>query len=104
MKWVYLFAAGLLEITWAVMMKYSEGFTRFWPSAVTVAASIASVAVLALALKQLPLGIAYAVWTGMGIVGTAVLGAWLFKEMLSPVQIACVVMILAGIVGLRLSS
>ena len=80
MKWVYLFAAGLLEITWAVMMKYSEGFTRFWPSAVTVAASIASVAVLALALKQLPLGIAYAVWTGMGIVGTAVLGAWLFLQ------------------------
>lgn len=85
-------------------MKYSEGFSKFWPSVITVIASIASVAVLSLALKQLPLGIAYTIWTGMGIIGTAVLGALLFKEMLSPVQIACVACILLGIVGLRLSA
>lgn len=102
MKWITLLIAGLLEITWAVAMKYSEGFTKFWPSAITAVSYIASAIALSLALKNLPLGTAYAVWTGIGIIGTTILGVLLFKEALSLPQIICVLMIVAGIAGLRM--
>ncbi len=102
MKWVYLLLAGVLEITWAVAMKFSEGFSVVIPSVITGVGYIASAVFLSLALKQLPLGTAYAVWTGMGIVGTAVLGVFLFHEKLSTPQVICVMMIVIGIVGLKL--
>ena len=97
-----LLLAGIFEITWACAMKYSNGFTQFIPSAVTVIGYIASAVFLAVAMKQLPLGSAYAMWTGFGIVGTTVLGAVLFKEDINPAQIICIVMIIAGITGLKL--
>ncbi len=104
MKWVYLIMAGILEITWAVAMKKSEGFTLLVPSIITGVGYIASAVFLSLALKQLPLGTAYAIWTGMGIVGTAVLGVFLFHEKLSVPQVICVILIVIGIVGLKLLS
>ena len=104
MKWVYLILAGALEITWAVSMKFSEGFTVLVPSIITGIGYIASAVFLSLALKQLPLGTAYAIWTGMGIIGTAVLGVFLFHEKLSTPQVICVILIVIGIVGLKLLS
>lgn len=104
MKWVYLILAGVLEITWAVAMKMSEGFTILIPSIITGVGYIASAVFLSLALKQLPLGTAYAIWTGMGIIGTAVLGVFLFHEKLSTPQVICVILIVIGIVGLKLLS
>jgi quaternary ammonium compound-resistance protein SugE len=104
MAWVYLLLAGLLEIGWAIGLKYTEGFTRFWPSVGTAAAMIASLALLGLALRTLPLGTAYAIWTGIGAVGTVVLGIILFGEDASPGRIACVVLIVSGIAGLKLAS
>ncbi len=100
--WLVLFVAGLCEIGWAVGLKYTEGFTRLWPSVVTVMAMIASVALLGLALKALPLGTAYAVWTGIGAVGTALLGIYLFNEPRDALRLACIALIVAGIVGLKL--
>ena len=100
--WLILFFAGVAEVTWAVAMKYSASFTRFVPSLVTVVFYIASAVLLSLALHKLPLGTAYAAWTGMGIVGTAVLGIFLFHETLSLAHVACLVMILSGIAGLKL--
>ena len=102
MEWIMLLLAGLLEITWAVAMKYSEGFTVLLPSAVTAGGYVLSAVFLALALKKLPLGTAYAMWTGMGIVGTTLLGVLLFKEKLSLPQALCVLLIVGGIVGLKL--
>ncbi|MCR4716948.1 MAG: multidrug efflux SMR transporter [Lachnospiraceae bacterium] len=102
MSWILLLIAGGLEIFWAVEMKYSEGFTQLVPSILTVIGYILSAVVLALAIKNLPLGTAYAVWTGIGIIGTTVLGIFLFKENLSIPQYICVVLIVVGIVGLRL--
>ena len=102
MKWIYLLIAGILEITWAVAMKMSDGFTVLVPSIITVGGYIASAVFLAIALKHLPLGTAYAMWTGMGIVGTTVLGVFLFQERLTVPQVICVVMILVGIIGLKL--
>ena len=102
MKWIYLLIAGILEITWAVAMKMSNGFTVLVPSIVTVVGYIASAVVLAIALKQLPLGTAYAMWTGMGIAGTTILGIFLFNEKLSLPQVLCVILIVVGIVGLKL--
>lgn len=102
MKWIYLLIAGILEITWDVAMKMSDGFTVLVPSIITVVGYIASAVFLAIALKHLPLGTAYAMWTGMGIAGTTMLGIVIFHERLSISQIICVIMIVVGIVGLKL--
>ena len=104
MAWVYLLLAGLLEIAWAVGLKYTEGFTRLWPSLWTGAAMILSMLLLAAAVKSLPIGTAYAVWTGIGAVGTAVLGTLLFGEPREVTRLLCVLLIVAGIVGLKLTS
>jgi quaternary ammonium compound-resistance protein SugE len=102
MAWVVLIAAGLLEIGWAIGLKYADGFTRFYPSLATAAAMVASLALLGIALKRLPLGTAYAVWTGIGTVGSAVAGMLLFGEAASALRLACIGLIVAGIVGLKL--
>ena len=102
MKWFYLLLAGALEITWAVAMKKSNGFTVLIPSIITGVGYIASAGFLAIALKQLPLGTAYAMWTGMGIVGTTLLGIILFNEKLSVPQVVCVILIVIGIAGLKI--
>ncbi len=104
MAWVYLFFAGLLEIVWAVGLKYTEGFTRLWPSVGTIAAMCVSFALLGLALKSLPIGTAYAVWTGIGAVGTATLGMILFGEPRDALRLLCIALIVAGILGLKLTS
>lgn len=101
MAWIYLFIAGLLEIGWAIGLKYSEGFTRLWPSLGTVAAMIASFAMLGLALRDLPLGTAYAIWTGIGTAGTVVLGILLFGEPADALRLGCIALIISGVVGLR---
>ena len=102
MAWTILVIAGLLEMGWAVGLKYTEGFTRLWPSVGTVAAMVLSMALLGIAVRSLPLGTAYAVWTGIGTVGTVVLGMLLFGESASFVRLACVSLIVAGIIGLKL--
>lgn len=104
MAWTYLFIAGLLEIVWAVGLKYTEGFTKLWPSAGTVLAMIASFFFLSLALKTLPIGTAYAIWTGIGAVGTAIIGLIFFGESRETLRILCILLIVAGIVGLKLTS
>lgn len=104
MPWVILILAGLCEIGWAVGLKYTDGFTRLWPSVGTIVSMIVSIVLLGLALKSLPLGTAYAVWTGIGILGTAVLGMVLFSESVDPLRLACVGLIVAGIVGLKLTT
>ena len=102
MAWVILLVAGLFEVAWAIGLKYTEGFTRFWPSAATVGAMVVSVALLGSAVKSLPLGTAYAVWTGIGAVGAVLLGIALFGESASVARLLCVGLIVAGIVGLKL--
>lgn len=102
MAWSYLFIAGLLEIGWAIGLKYSDGFTRLLPAGLTVIAMVASFAFLGLALRSLPLGTAYAVWTGIGTIGTAVLGIILFDEPVALLRLLCIVLIVTGVVGLRL--
>ena len=102
--WIMLGAAGLLEIVWAIGLKYAEGFTKTVPSAITVAAMVASMLLLAQAARDLPIGTAYAVWTGIGAVGAALFGIMLFAESASLVRMACIALIVAGIVGLKLSS
>lgn len=102
MKWIYLFIAGALEITWAVTMKMSNGFTLLIPSVITGVGYIASAVFLSIALKQLPLGTAYAMWTGMGIVGTTLLGIFLFHEKFSVAQVVCVILIVVGMAGLKI--
>jgi quaternary ammonium compound-resistance protein SugE len=101
MAWVILILAGLFEVGWAVGLKYTEGFTRPWPTLWTVGAMVLSLALLGLALRSLPLGTAYAVWTGVGTVGTALLGIWLFDESADVLRLACIGLIVAGIVGLK---
>ncbi len=103
MAWVLLVIAGVLEVGWAVGLKYTEGFTRLWPTVATAAALIGSMALLGLAIRTLPLGTAYAVWTGIGTVGTAVLGIALFREPASAMRLVCIGLIVAGIVGLKLA-
>ncbi|HOL65629.1 MAG TPA: quaternary ammonium compound efflux SMR transporter SugE [Accumulibacter sp.] len=100
--WAILIVAGACEIIWAVGLKYSDGFSRLWPSTGTLLAMILSVVLLGLSLKSLPLGTAYAVWTGIGAVGTAVCGILLFGEVRSTARLLCIAMIVAGIVGLKL--
>jgi quaternary ammonium compound-resistance protein SugE len=102
MAWVLLFAAGLFEVGWAVGLKYTEGFTRLLPSLGTVLSMIVSLGLLGLALRSLPLGTAYAVWTGVGTVGTALLGIALFGEPATAMRLACIGLIVAGIAGLKL--
>ncbi len=102
MAWLLLLIAGLLEVGWAVGLKYTEGFTRLVPSVLTLLSMTASVGMLALALKTLPMGTAYAVWTGIGAVGTAILGIVLFGDPAGIARIACIGLIVAGIVGLKL--
>ena len=103
MAWVYLIIAGLFEIGWATSMKYAEGLTRPGVTAIAVAASIVSFVLLALAMKTLPLGTAYSVWTGIGAVGSAILGIVLFQESGNPLRLACIGFIIIGIVGLKLT-
>ena len=100
--WISLLLAGLCEIGWAIGMKYSEGFSRLGISALTVAGMVASVVLLDLSLKVLPLGTAYAVWTGIGAVGTALCGIWLFDESGDALRLFCIALIVIGIVGLKL--
>lgn len=104
MSWLILVIAGILEIGWAVGLKYTEGFSRLWPTVWTVVAMIASIGLLGLAAKDLPIGTAYAVWTGIGAVGTVVLGIFLFGEPATVVRLLCVSLILAGIVGLKVTA
>jgi quaternary ammonium compound-resistance protein SugE len=102
MAWLVLVAAGLCEIAWAVGLKYTDGFTRPVPTTLVVAAMVASVWLLAIALRTIPLGTGYAVWTGIGAVGTAIVGMFLFNESRDALRIGCIVLIVAGIVGLKL--
>lgn len=104
MAWIYLFIAGLMEIVWAIGLKYTQGFSRLGPSLVTVAAMIVSFLFLARALVNLPIGTAYAVWTGIGAVGTALLGILLFGESRDPLRLLCIALIVFGIAGLRWSA
>ena len=102
MAWLMLLAAALLEIGWAIGLKYTHGFTRWWPSAWTIVSMIASMVLLAQAARTLPIGTAYAVWTGIGAAGTAVLGIHLFNEPLSAARIAGIALIIGGVLLLRL--
>lgn len=104
MSWFILVIAGLLETGWAIGLKYTEGFTRLWPSVWTVAAMIVSFWLLALAMKVLPVGTAYGVWVGIGAVGTVILGIVLFNEPVNPMRLISVGLIILGIIGLKLSS
>lgn len=104
MAWTYLIIAGLFEIGWAVGLKYTEGFTRLWPSLWTAAAMGVSVFLLAKALQDLPVGTGYAVWTGIGAVGTAALGMALFEEPRGALRLLCIALIVAGVAGLKLTS
>jgi quaternary ammonium compound-resistance protein SugE len=104
MDWIYLVIAGLLEIGWAVGLKYTESFSKLWPSVATICAMIASFAFLAAALKTIPLGTGYAIWTGIGATGTAIIGIIVFGESRELLRILCILLIIAGVVGLRLAS
>ena len=102
MAWLYLFIAGLFEVGWAIGLKYTQGFTRLVPTMLTLASMAVSLGLLGLALKSLPVGTAYAVWTGIGTVGTAILGIVLLGEPATALRLACIGLIVAGIVGLKL--
>jgi quaternary ammonium compound-resistance protein SugE len=104
MAWVLLLIAGAFEVAWAIGLKYTDGFSRLWPSVLTIAAMVVSVVLLALALKSIPVGTGYAVWTGIGAVGTAALGIVLFGEPATLARLGCIGLIVAGIVGLKLVS
>ncbi|WP_085037159.1 quaternary ammonium compound efflux SMR transporter SugE, partial [Cronobacter sakazakii] len=102
--WIVLFVAGLLEVVWAVGLKYTHGFSRLWPSVITIVAMVVSMALLAWAMKTLPTGTAYAVWTGIGAVGAAITGILLLGESANPMRLASLALIVVGIVGLKLST
>lgn len=104
MQWIYLLIAGFFEVAWAVGLKLSNGFTNFCISSLTVLGMIASFYFLSLSLKNIPLGTAYAVWTGIGTVGTVIFGILLFKETVTTTQIFCILLIISGIIGLKLVS
>ncbi len=104
MAWLYLFVAGLFEVGWAIGLKYTQGFTRLVPSVLTLVSMVVSLGLLGLALKSLPLGTAYAIWTGVGTIGTAVLGIVILGEPAGALRLACIGLIVAGIVGLKLVS
>ncbi|MBX3578296.1 MAG: quaternary ammonium compound efflux SMR transporter SugE [Rhizobiaceae bacterium] len=101
MAWAYLFFAGLFEIGWAIGLKYTNGFTRPLPTVLTVASMVVSLGLLGIALKTLPVGTAYAVWTGIGSVGTALLGIWLLGDPATVTRLACIALIVGGIIGLK---
>ena len=103
MAWVVLFLAGLFEIGWAVGLKYTDGFTRLWPSVGTALSMVLSLGLLGIALKTLPLGTAYAMWTGIGIVGTAIFGIVILREPATAARLLCIALIVGGILGLRVS-
>ncbi|AHX13861.1 multidrug transporter [Dyella jiangningensis] len=103
MPWIYLVLAGLFEVVWAIGLKYTEGFSRLWPSVITVSAMTASIVLLAMAVKTLPIGTAYAIWTGIGAVGAVLLGIVLFGDSASPLRLACVALVVLGMVGLKLT-
>ncbi|MBV8875028.1 MAG: quaternary ammonium compound efflux SMR transporter SugE [Metakosakonia sp.] len=104
MSWIILFIAGLLEVVWAIGLKYTHGFTRLVPSMITVTAMIVSIVMLSWAMKSLPTGTAYAVWTGIGAVGAAITGIVLFGESANPARLLSLALIVAGIIGLKLST
>jgi len=104
MSWIYLVIAGVLEVAWAVGLKYTVGFTRLWPSVFTVMTMAASVGMLGLALRQLPLGTAYAIWTGIGTVGTAIFGMLMLGEPTGALRLLAIALIISGIVMLKLLS
>jgi quaternary ammonium compound-resistance protein SugE len=104
MSWLYLFLAGLFEIGWAVGLKYTEGFTRLWPSVGTGLSMIVSLGLLGLALRTLPLGTSYAIWTGIGIIGTAIFGIIWLEESVTAIRLTCIALIILGIAGLKLTS
>ena len=104
MSWIILVLAGLFEVGWAIGLKYTEGFTRLWPTVGTVAAMVVSLGLLGIAMKSLPVGTAYAIWVGVGAVGTVILGIVLFDEPVNVLRIGSVVLIVAGLVGLKLAT
>jgi quaternary ammonium compound-resistance protein SugE len=104
MAWIYLLIAAVFEIGWAVGLKYTDGFTRLWPSVLTIAAMVVSMGLLALAVRSIPVGTGYAVWTGIGAVGTAILGIILFREPVTAARIAFLLMILCGVAGLKFTA
>lgn len=104
MTWIILIIAGLLEVTWAVGLKYTHGFTKLMPTLWTLSAMLGSIGMLGLALRTLPLGTAYAVWTGIGTVGTVIYGIVALNEPASAVRLACIAMIVGGIIGLKLTT
>ena len=104
MTWLILVIAGLFETAWAIGLKYTDGFSRFWPSFWTIIAMVISVWLLGLSVKTLPVGTAYAIWVGIGAVGTVILGIWLFNEPVSPLRVISLLLIVAGIIGLKLAS
>jgi quaternary ammonium compound-resistance protein SugE len=104
MPWFHLIIAGLLEVAWAVGLKQTAGWTRLWPSLITVVLMIASFFFLSLALRTLPLGTSYAIWTGIGAVGTALIGIFIFDEPRTAARLVCILLIVSGIVGLKLAS
>ncbi|OHE85372.1 MAG: molecular chaperone [Lysobacterales bacterium RIFOXYD1_FULL_69_11] len=104
MSWIILVLAGLFEVGWAIGLKYTEGFTRLWPTVGTVAAMVVSLGLLGIAMKSLPVGTAYAIWVGVGAVGTVILGIVLFDEPVNALRIGSVVLIVAGLVGLKLAT
>ncbi len=104
MPWTLLFLAGLFEVAWAVGLKYTDGFTKLMPTTLTVAAMVASIVLLGLAVKHLPVGTAYAVWTGIGTIGTVILGIVLLGDSAAPIRIVCLALIVLGIAGLKLTA
>lgn len=104
MGWLILFVAGLLEIAWAIGLKYTEGFTRLWPSVWTLIALAASMYLLSVAARTLPIGTAYAVWVGIGAAGTAVLGVFLLGEPMTTARVACLTLLIASVIGLRVTA
>ena len=104
MAWIYLVIAGLLEIGWAIGLKYTQGFSRLWPSVTTIVLMIASFLLLAQALKTIPVGTGYAVWTGIGAAGTAIIGILVLGESHAPLRLLCLALIIAGVIGLKVLS
>lgn len=104
MAWIYLFIAALFEVGWAIGLKYTQGFTKLWPSVLTVTAMAVSLFLLAMAVRTIPLGAGYAIWTGVGAVGTAVLGIVLFAEPLTVWRVVCLLLIVSGVIGLKFAA
>lgn len=104
MGWAYLFTAALFEIGWAIGLKYTQGFSKLWPSVLTIAAMVISLSLLAMAVRTIPIGTGYAIWTGIGAVGTAILGVLLFAEPLTAWRILCLLLIVGGVIGLKFTA